>query len=264
MTLESVDAKIRRAKWHREWLRTSIQTVIPKTPPPERFTYEYPEGTAQVLVRVHNPPAIDPDWALIVGDCLTNLRAALDHLAWQLVLRFGEGPPNKHTFFPIYESRLNEKGNPRTVTITPGLDSPDVLRLLESVQPFNSSVPDEDNLRALSRLVNIDKHRLLLTHICTLDPDNMWWGSNGGGNGLESLFVGRLHDGTVVARFDFKDEGIPPGFDCHPNLQVVIDENDDTRHLAYFDVIAVLESLIWKVQWTVSRFRNDFPVLDAE
>lgn len=60
------------------------------------------------------PPDLPPAWALLVGDFASNARAALDHLAWQLALRFtwrasrerkAKRPwPPKDTEFPISAS----------------------------------------------------------------------------------------------------------------------------------------------------------------
>ena len=48
----------------------------------------------------HGPGRADVEWSLILGDLLHNLRSALDHLAWQLVVD-GGGTPSQDTNFPV-------------------------------------------------------------------------------------------------------------------------------------------------------------------
>src|SRR6267378_798859 len=55
------------------------------------------EGTAFAFWVKDEPP---PRLSVILGDCLHNLRSALDHIAWQLVLANGE-KPGRDTAFPI-------------------------------------------------------------------------------------------------------------------------------------------------------------------
>src|SRR5260370_40101662 len=55
-------------------------------------------GSLNLTLRVETPAPLD-DWSLIFGDCVHNLRSALDHLAWQL-----DAQPDASTAFPI---RLN-------------------------------------------------------------------------------------------------------------------------------------------------------------
>ena len=52
-------------------------------------------------------PAINPDWALVAGEILFNLRSALDHLAYELHVRHYRGrvPKNIEGSYPIPDLR---------------------------------------------------------------------------------------------------------------------------------------------------------------
>ena len=54
---------------------------------------------------------IDPELSAIAGEVFHNLRAALDNLAWNLVLSNG-GSPGRHTGFPVFDT-FAEYSDPR-------------------------------------------------------------------------------------------------------------------------------------------------------
>jgi hypothetical protein len=114
---------------------------------------------------------VDPipqEIGLVAGDFLTNLRASLDHLAWELVLANG-GVPNEHTAFPIKDRhpRTPGSGQPAKLKIAGGVSAA-ALAKVEATQPYQTpdgGTPHEDRLWILERLVGIDKHRHLLLTI---------------------------------------------------------------------------------------------------
>jgi hypothetical protein len=56
------------------------------------------------VTALHTAPTMR--WALIIGDCVHNFRAALDHLAWRLALIHNRGRNPQHAnkiVFPIYD-----------------------------------------------------------------------------------------------------------------------------------------------------------------
>ena len=49
-------------------------------------------------------------WGVLIGEILHNLRSALDHLIWQLViLETGAPPTTTKTAFPIFETAAGYK-----------------------------------------------------------------------------------------------------------------------------------------------------------
>jgi len=96
---------------------------------------------------------------LIVGDALSNLRSALDHLAHHLVI-VGTGSPGPfpHVYFPIAKdtAEYNTKRDGRIKGMRQ-----DAIDAINAIEPYESGAGKI--LWHLHCLNNIDKHRLLLT-----------------------------------------------------------------------------------------------------
>src|SRR5690348_4870221 len=99
-SLDGVRDKISRAKSHRDKFEEISGSLSRLHPHP--FSGEVRDNGREHLYRWNNPPVISPDAELIFGDCMHNLRSALDHLAYQLVVLNKKMPGNK-TFFPIHD-----------------------------------------------------------------------------------------------------------------------------------------------------------------
>jgi hypothetical protein len=152
--LAPIRVKIERAKEHirdlevevRSFLMTNPYIVGPKRNPQTRQLIYY-------LVSVRDT---SPRISAIIGDVIHNLRSALDHLAYQLVL-VGGGTPSKQTYFPISEDAAKYK------TERPGKVKgmrPDAIKAIDAIKPYGGG---NDLLWRLHRLDNVDKHRLLIT-----------------------------------------------------------------------------------------------------
>jgi hypothetical protein len=116
-----------------------------------------------VRVNIENEPP--PEWSLIAGDFVQNLRASLDYTVWQLVLDSG-GEPNRQNAFPLVDHQppANPKNENRRrwEAKVAGVD-PKAVRFIESCQPFNGPEgPDRHLLAALRDLSDQDKHRSLM------------------------------------------------------------------------------------------------------
>jgi hypothetical protein len=123
--------------------------------------------------------------SLIVGDAVHNLRSALDHIAWQLVLAAG-GTPNKHTYFPICEAPQQYRSAIGQGEINKlNIGAKETLRL---VQPYESG---NDSLLHLHQLDIADKHRLVIAvnsvvSVWGLKRESIWLGSVGFGEKAET------------------------------------------------------------------------------
>ena len=206
-----------------------------------------PTDPSTLIYRATRVPPIDPMAAAIAGDIVHNLRSALDHLAWQLVL-LDNGQPNEDTSFPLHESATNRNGNPRVLTIAPGIRDSAIMTAVEAMQPFAEAQyghnPRTDSLRIIRRLNNIDKHRLLLTVVHALDRDlPAYWGADDGDPKPRISFnLGALSTNAVVATFDFDGATPPALFEPHLKLAVTIGE-PDADWGAGLDIIDVLDRL---------------------
>ena len=112
-------------------------------------------------------PEVPIEWSIRAGEVLYNLRSALDHLVWQLVLANGH-EPTRDTQFPILNE--GEEWTSRTVKCLKGV-SDESRKRVQFLQPFNPFLQlpvdgalrpiDADVFRTLRDLCNVDKHRHL-------------------------------------------------------------------------------------------------------
>jgi hypothetical protein len=98
-------------------------------------------------------------FGVILGDCVHNLRCALDHAVWQVTLLDG-GTPDTGTMFPIAsqsESQFERMAKARI----PGL-SPAHRQLVKDAQPYHHrNDAGAHPLAVLADLSNTDKHQIV-------------------------------------------------------------------------------------------------------
>jgi hypothetical protein len=118
--------------------------------------------TVECVITAEPPPRL----ACIVGDCVTNLRAALDYIAWELFLKFGPSTlsesQKRKIVFPICDSHASftkPNGSAQSLGSVYGLGGAAAFREIENVQPYHAWY---ESLDTLNLLVNRDKHRMLL------------------------------------------------------------------------------------------------------
>lgn len=162
-----------------------------------------PDGEAvAIVVRVTAPPPIK--LSLLVGEVAHQLRSALDHLAYELVLAAGN-EPTRSTAFPVLLQR------PAKGLKVDGGVTPAALAAIEEFQPYQRTNSTAQPLHVLTTLWNIDKHRHL--HLTILQSTNtqVFLGtadcSTLVGGQLPARVVG---DGAVIATFHFPDGQIDP------------------------------------------------------
>lgn len=155
-SFEPVDLKLGRAQEHLDALDADTGRYFAGEP--YRFVREYhPEGSRVAGLAITEEP---PErLALVIGDYLHNARAALDYLAWQLVLASGI-TPNGRTKFPISKDPRLKKKRRSGVVVEPGVSAP-ILAVVESLQPYHAPDPALHPLWLINELSNIDKHRTL-------------------------------------------------------------------------------------------------------
>jgi hypothetical protein len=178
--IRGVRLKIKQSREH----IVGVGKMIPLFCESRPYTIETkPHPVAQIhhttlyLARVQPVP---DDIKLVVGDAIHNLRSSLDHLAWQLVEANG-GTPSRKTYFPIsesYEKYINSVSN----GVLEGM-SVDAQKLIGDCQRHASK---NDTLWVIHELDRIDKHRLLITVVSTMDKwgvdvmkgQTMWFDEN--------------------------------------------------------------------------------------
>ena len=155
-------AKVRWAAQHLESLYDEVRAFSNSEPKPLRFVQEVDKERSRYVVRVRierDPPI---EWSLRVGDVVHNLRSALDHLIWQLVLRNGKTP--RGTQFPIFDQRPVKPGDvERWNRMIAGV-SDEAERFIAACQPYQGTDGrDAHTLAGIRDLSNEDKHRVLVS-----------------------------------------------------------------------------------------------------
>lgn len=209
-SLEPVFLKLTRASQHLDALEQAIKDLIGDDANnvdglgSVYAEFNGPEGWFTVTAR---PPSEVPlEIALPLGDCLQNMRSALDHLVCQLTIANNKGP-NRATAFPVWHDEPEPDERKKFLSPIQKID----LRaqaLIEDMQPFQNGKGElaDTYLWVLHELNNADKHRLL-------HPTEFWIVTNGcqvllpDGSKIEPLeFIDRgpLKQDAVIARFEWE------------------------------------------------------------
>lgn len=164
--LESARLKLQRAHTHLIALNEQVRAFRQQDPYDFSPEIEHPApGTREVHFRLVVRKATDvPDeWAMVVGDILTNLRAALDHAVHEHIRRTKPGLRHDEVQFPIADHRDGMKNKRRWFDRA-------VYLVVNNAQPYRVPEPQWHPLAILRDLVNEDKHRrVLVTNFATLD-----------------------------------------------------------------------------------------------
>jgi hypothetical protein len=193
--LEGVRLKLFRAYDHFRDIDVAVGEMYAKQ---SKAAGHKVENQNELVVTWPDEPPLDPRFAIILGDCVHNLRSALDHLVAQLaILNNAPSAAIEKTAFPVCLSAADFKNS--TVRKVAPYISRNALAEIEKLQPYSTGDGVQDILWVLSQLDIIDKHRLLivakhkmraryfrvatesgqvLAH--TLSPDNPWKSSENG------------------------------------------------------------------------------------
>ena len=159
--LDGVRAKIERAKEHFQVLQPEVSAFL-KLNPYSIVDEHNPYSRHHILrakVHLDTPPRL----GIIAGDIFHNLRSALDHLVWQLVLLNSNTPDDK-TAFPIFwedskwnpPKRYESSGRRKIQGVAPSVEA-----IIERLQPYHRTPFSEHPLFILHTLNIRDKHKLL-------------------------------------------------------------------------------------------------------
>lgn len=185
--------------------------------------------------------------SLMIGDCVHNMRAALDYMAWELA---GANIADTGTMFPIFNSPAGFKT--RGLKRVKGLPK-DAQTAIERLQPYNTRYGGHLlALDAINKIDAADKHKILTVAVAIAEliecvpalPGNIR--PEGHTFGLRHYPNVRLVHNAIVAtcfvappipqvEVHFKvtpqvEFGHIPGFDNHafvlPNLRLMLDSVD--------------------------------------
>ncbi|WP_139205445.1 hypothetical protein [Plantibacter sp. MMLR14_011] len=145
------------------------------------------DGAPVWRARMRDLPA---HWPVILGDAVHNARSALDHLAWQLVVKDG-GNPSRRTQFPIAGTPADLAKRVKNDLSGCSLTTKNRVRQL---QPFKDGT---HSFWALNELDNWDKHRLLLPVFAS--PHHLT---------LSTTLIGGDEDGESGPPISFRGAGL--------------------------------------------------------
>lgn len=159
--LEGCLAKIARAESHLTELKVRVRQYIDTQP--FRVFGEYDEATHEYVIRAEAVPDYHPvpiDLVLLAGEVVHQLRSALDHLVWDLVVKnTGLPPAGTDSGYPIF--RTAEGYSQRAPKKVKGVSQSAADRI-RALQPFHLGDHAEEELTwAVQELNNTDKHRLI-------------------------------------------------------------------------------------------------------
>jgi len=148
--------KWKRGSDHFEWLEDAWKRYTPSFKSELRVV-PISGGIELRLGKLSDPPR--KEWSLVIGDCVQNLRSALDHMVWQLAPQRARVTTPTDREFPIFsDAKKYDGGALSRIGSLPGA----AQQVIESVQPFHLGAEyAQDPLWQLQTLSNIDKHRRL-------------------------------------------------------------------------------------------------------
>jgi len=209
------DLKFQRAEGHLRDLNASVDAYRSGG----RFWVEQQVGatpnSTELVLRLVTPPPLE-SWALILGDCIHNLRSALDQLAWELDSAPTTGRGG--TSFPIHTSRPTPWPT-GTVSRMPAL----AQSIIEALQPFNEPTVDRIErhpLRTLHALDIVDKHHALIRAASKVAGDTI--AGLPFGASIESAIFPPFVDGSRIATVTWPKESPIPSLSADVSFDVVL------------------------------------------
>jgi hypothetical protein len=254
-------AKVDRALEHLQLLDVELQLTF------KSHAYgiggKYKPETAEICLYALGADFPLLDWGVRVGDCVHNLRSALDHVVWQLALCHLQRDPTekeaRRIQFPISDSCNGFKASSVKQYI-----SCEHFSALDQFQPYKAGEEAwRHKLAILRELSNTDKHRVI--HAAAVIPAKFEFEftENSGvvSYGKVELFHGQpLHDHACIGRIsDVVVSRADPKMEAHGpfSVGVVFDDPDDPA-LHQESVTHLIGQVGATVNDVVTWFVNEF------
>ena len=195
--MESVDAKMVRAKEHLDTLHAEAgmffesakRNFILKTNEHEAWIVHYIEDSI--------PPI---RLGVLLGECVFNIRSALDNLVCGLIRTVDSHAPCKDSQFPICSTQKQWKDISQKYL--KGVE-PAAQKMVQDLQPCfrMSAAPENDPLSILNILCNSDKHRAVTLTLAYSHDLTVRVHANDGSvyvwEAMEPLYAGDVHTDTT-------------------------------------------------------------------
>lgn len=226
------DLKLKRAAHFADELRQAIHDYRFSDAFYVEQSADQRQGTIDFTLRVRTPPPLD-EWSLLLGDCVHNLRSALDHLAWQL-----DSKPDSGTAFPIRMKAPND-WPPACVARM----NPEAQPIVDAVQPhweaLAGRVPSRHPLATVHALDIDDKHKVLIGTSEALGGDSM--SGIPFGASIEHIVAAPFADGSPMGRMRLP-VGAETPIEFKAHFQVVLTEEP----WVHADVMWMLDEVLMK------------------
>lgn len=210
--------KLWRAQCHLVDMQNEINAFFLQTPY-RTVLYKHEAGLHHVL-RVHTTQEPPVELPLMAGDCMQNMRVALDQLAWSLAGISGKEPPG-NTAFPIYLTaddfhEKTKKGRPAARSGLAKIRTmpKEARAIIEELQPYHAEDPELHPLWILNKWSRIDRHRTLSIMFALNDYSDATVGRRSESGEFvpdpdmtaeEVLSSGAFYDGAELFRFTLKE-----------------------------------------------------------
>jgi hypothetical protein len=204
--LESSFRKLSRGIHHRNEANRLTRAFVKAKPYALRVEFDDATGDKRWVVdRVLRPPPLGI--SIAVADSIYNLRSALDHLAYRLVLA-NASQPTKRTAFPLCDTP--DKWQSCWKSKTKGMSDP-AIALIKSYQPCFQTHPHRAKWASwLDNLCNLDKHRHL--YITLAATSGGLWSHPIPYDARWFIHEGPIENGTVVASIEKTHADVDFGF----------------------------------------------------
>ncbi|MFZ1926320.1 MAG: hypothetical protein WAU42_09285 [Solirubrobacteraceae bacterium] len=285
-SLDDAKDKLGWANRHFERLASEIKRFEDRDN--HRFSVKINADEGKYTFYVHDLEPVNPDWSLIVGDCIHNARTALDYLMVQLYAAVtGQDPRQvKGILFPISDDPSNFNGLPGVIEARKHLAFSGYLTRIEELQPYNALNPTiwpivmspnqsatnspGGALSTLNRLDIRDKHRALHAAQAAISIGGSLVGSwTEWPTGFTLLSGGSAKWGPLVNDAEVADctFATPLPYQWEPSqmdmkrrfpVDVVIDQTPPFIDQA---VLVILPPCLWAVEQVLRLFQ---PVLTGE
>jgi hypothetical protein len=210
--LDGIRLKLYRAVDHFRDIDVAIGEMFRSENKAKAAGHHYDPDREELIVSLPKQLPIDPRITLIIGDCIHNVRSALDHLVFQLaILNRAEPEAASSVSFPVYltsgQFRNATKGK-----IEPFIDA-SAFTEIKKLQPYETGDGVNDILWVLSQLDIFDKHRLFIVAKHKMRPTAFSITSPSGNFATELSPEGKwktAEDGAEIIRFRFSGLGQNP------------------------------------------------------
>ena len=239
--------KLERARSHLGEVRTAINDYL--STQPFRVEHDFDQATGEEIRRLRIETPIPPSIAAVVGDCIHNARAALDHLACDAVMRNGS-PLLPQNQFPVANS---VETLPQELERRLKGASAATIQFFCGLEPFRGAT---NELWRLHRLDIEDKHKLLLPSVATQPSFAMTTdlpeGSKFAITSLDMFPRKILANGDELYRFRVcNGEASALDANTHLTFDIAFGQTEFTNGEP---MLALLEQFIARVQRTLDAF----------